>query len=98
MPDLLRCLVRLRRDRQLEVKQRAAEIAAAIADRPAVRADDAVADREAEPGALADRLRREERLEQLRFVFAPHTGPAVFDLQHDAVIRVERPDRDAAIG
>ena len=49
--------------RQRDPERRAAPDLAVRRDLAAERTDDAVADREAEPGALADRLGREERLE-----------------------------------
>ena len=81
---------------QLEVEDRAAGGRAAIADAAAERVDDAVADRQAEAGALADRLGREERLEQLGLVVGRNARAGVLDLEDDAVVLVARADGDAA--
>ena len=60
---------------QFEEERRAAALVVRIADHAAVRVDDAVAHRQAEAGALADGLRREERLEQLALVARLTPGP-----------------------
>src|SRR5260370_42185107 len=77
--------------RQLEVERRATPIVAEIPDRAAVRIDDAVTDRQAKAGALADRLRREERLKQLRFIRRRHAMPIVLHLEADVFTCFEKP-------
>src|SRR5687767_12382055 len=81
---------------QLEIEDGAAGGCAAIADAAVERIDDAVADREAEAGALPDWLRRIERLEQLGFVVRWNAGAGVFDLEQHLAVLVARPDRDAS--
>src|SRR5258708_38067927 len=66
--------------RQLEKERGAVPFVAVLANRAAVGFDDAVTHRQAEAGALPDRLPREERLEQLRFVLPRHAPPDVIDL------------------
>src|SRR3712207_6817638 len=58
---------------------------------------DAPGDVEAEPGAPADLLRREERLEDAGPDLARHPGPRVADLDHHAVIaHAPGPHREGA--
>src|SRR5688500_10065439 len=52
-------------------------------DRAALVADDPVADREAQSGARAYRLRREEGLEDVRQVLGADPAAVVFDLHED---------------
>ena len=54
------------RERQMHDEARALAELARHGDRPAVILDDAIADGEAEAGALPDLLRREEGIEDLR--------------------------------
>src|SRR5262245_17596661 len=65
-----------------------------MADHAAVGFDDAVADREAEARALADRLGGEERLEQFRLVFRQDAGPVVLHLEPDLPAGVEDADQN----
>ena len=54
-------------------------------DASAMFADDGIGHREAEPGPLADFLRREERVEDLRLHVARDAGAVVVDLEDDAL-------------
>ena len=67
-----------------EEEGRAAPFVGVVADGAAVRFDDPVADRQTEAGALADRLGREERLEQLRLVFRGDSRAIVLHFEPDA--------------
>ena len=64
--------------------------------------DDGVGDRQAEAGALADLLRREERIEDLALHLSRNPGSIVTDLKHDGLVFdvVPRADdqRAAAVG
>src|SRR4051794_11803210 len=81
---------------ELEEEDGAAPFIGTVADRSAVGVDDAVAHREAEARAFPYRLRREEGLEQLRFVFRRHTRPVVPHLDAHALAGVVQADEDAA--
>ena len=70
-------------DRQLDVERRAAIRPRLETDAAAVLLHDRVGDRQAEPGALADFLRREERVEDLRLQIVGDSGAVVVDLEHD---------------
>src|SRR6185503_802782 len=73
------------RDRQHEGQPRALSQLALHPDLAAVGGDDAVADREAEAGALAHRLGREERVEDLVEVLRRDAAAVVGDGEHDRV-------------
>src|SRR5436190_16469419 len=80
--------------RQLEEKRCAAPLVRPVSDRAAVRLDDAVAHRKSEARALADRLRGEERLEQLGFVLGADARTVVEDLEAYFATRVGQADQD----
>src|SRR5947209_16187959 len=84
-----------RRGGQLEKEHRAAPFVGAIPDGPAVGIDDAVAHRQSEAGALAHRLRDEERLEQLRFILRADPRSIVEHFETDSPAHVVHPDHDA---
>ena len=65
-------------------------------DRALVLAHDAVGDRQAEAGALADRLGREERIVDARQVLARNARPGVADFGHDSPVFDARADRQPA--
>src|SRR5215218_5929586 len=91
-------MARIRRigGRQLEEERRAAPLIAQTADRAAVGIDDAVADRQAEAGPLADRLGREERLEQLGLIARVDAGAVVEHFEPDAAAGVADAHQNAA--
>src|SRR3712207_2173394 len=68
-----------RLDRYLDAEGRPVVEAAVNADRAAVALDDAVADREAEAGALPDRLGRKKRVEDFAEVLGGDAAPRVGD-------------------
>ena len=73
-------------DRQLDGERRAAAPAPDFTRDPAaVLLDDRVGDGQAEAGALADFLRREERIEDPRLHVLRHPRPVVVDLEDDRV-------------
>ena len=76
-------LERLRR--QPDAKEAALAEMALDFERAAVIADDAVADREAQACPFADRLGREEGLEDVRQVLGTDPAAVVFDLDQDSV-------------
>src|SRR5437763_586049 len=53
-------------------------------------------DRQAEPGALADRLGRKERLKQLRLVFRRDPGPIVLNFEANFLSRIEEANHDVS--
>src|SRR5215831_7814064 len=65
--------------REAQREPRALPHRAVAVDRAIVLAHDAVGDRQAEPGALANRLSREERIVDAREVFAGDARPGVGD-------------------
>ena len=75
-----------RRQRQRQREARALPDRAVAVNRAVVLADDAVGDRQAEAGAAADRLRREERIVDARELLGRNARPGVGDLG-------DRPDR-----
>src|SRR5439155_3401487 len=78
--------LRVRPDRQPQREARAAAGRRVHLDRPAMLLRNAVADAQSEPGAFADRLGGEERIED---------PPA--DLRVDALAAVDHVDRDATL-
>src|SRR5262245_26763764 len=58
--------------------------------------NDAVADGQAEARALADRLRREERLKQFGIVLGRHARTGILHFEVYLIVRVEGADDDAA--
>src|SRR5580658_4312094 len=63
-------------------------------DAPSETVDDAIADRKAEAGAHADRLRREERLEDTSPYLRRYARASVLDGDHDHALGVVAPRRD----
>ena len=82
------------RDGQHDAERRAASGRAFHGDRSAVRLDDAVAHAEAEPGAFASGLRREERLEHALQRLLRHAGAGVGHLGDDRVALASGPDHE----
>ncbi len=66
-------------------------------DRAAALRDDPVDRREAEAGAFADILRREERLEDADASLVVHPDAVVRDLEHDLIVVVSRRDRQRPV-
>src|SRR5262245_55301386 len=60
--------------------------------------DDAVTDRQTEPRALSNGLRREKWLKELGLVFLWHAWSAVLHFEARAGVDVEGSDHDAAAG
>src|SRR5436189_3355122 len=83
--------------RELEKKRRAAPVVGPVANRAAVRVDDAVAHRQTEAGAFADRFRREERLKEFRLVFRPDAGSVVEHFEPDLAAGVVQADQNATL-
>ena len=81
----------------VEREARALADGAVAGDRAAVLLHDAVGDRQAEAGALADLLRREERIVDPRELFGRNPGAGVgdFDRRADRALRL-RDDREPA--
>ena len=75
-------------DRQIHAERRALADRALHLDGPAVRRDDAMADREAEPRALADTLRREERIEDALQVLFRDAAAGIDDRDLDHLDRL----------
>ena len=77
------------RHRQLDVERRADVRTRLEPDAPAVLLHDRVGHGQPETGALADLLRREERIEDLRLQLVGNARPVVVDFEHDRfLIRV----------
>ena len=77
----------IERARQEDLERRAAAVLAVDPDVAAVLLDDAVAGGEAEAGALARRLGREERLEQVARHLLGHAHAGVADREHHVLAR-----------
>src|SRR4030095_12471021 len=75
--------------RQEDLERRAAAVLAVNPDVDAVLLDDAVAGGEAETGAAAGRLGREERLEEVPRDVLGHAHAGVADGQHHVVPRLD---------
>ena len=92
----------LTRDRQLDEERRALAFLRRQPDAAAVFLHDRVGDGEAEPGALADFLRREERIEHLALTLLRNARAIVIDFEHErsaiGVVRGANDDRAAAVG
>src|SRR5215207_9677503 len=93
----MRCREIVRSRRQFEEEDRATALVPPVADRPADRANDAVAHGQTQTGALTHRLSGEERLEQARLVFRSNAGAVVTDLEPDVVLEIENHDLDVTI-
>src|SRR5439155_13828866 len=76
-----------RHDRQLHAEDRAVPRLAHERELAPMPFDDPVAEREAEPGPLPDRLRREERLEDPVADLGRDTRARVLDVEPDAAPR-----------
>src|SRR5262249_16826629 len=77
-------------------KQAAAAELTVDLDGPAVLADDAVAERQAQAGALADGLCGEKRVENAGQMFRAYARPIVLDFDDDVAKFLSGTDRDDA--
>src|SRR2546423_161237 len=81
---------------RVEEGRGAVPLVVVLPDRAAVGFDDAVTDRQAEAGPLADRLGREEGLEEFRLVLGGHAWAIVLHFEARLAPAVERADPDAS--
>src|SRR5690348_12103373 len=81
--DVRQLDVRRRHERELDDEARAGHRANFRTDATSVLAHDPVGDGQSEPGAFANGLRREERIEDLREMLRCDPGTSVGDAQHE---------------